>query len=77
MAQKTLEEGSSRAAGGTKGTIMPDVRGMSLRKVLEVLKEYQVELKVEGTGKAYSQKPLPGTALSRGTLCQIQFRPVL
>jgi cell division protein FtsI (penicillin-binding protein 3) len=56
---------------------MPDLRGLSLRKVLEVLKGYEIELKVEGSGKAVQQKPLPGTLLTQGALCQVQFRPHL
>jgi hypothetical protein len=56
---------------------MPDLRGLSLRKVLEVLQGYEIELKVEGSGQAFQQKPLPGTALSQGTRCQVQFRPQL
>ena len=72
-----LDEGPLRSPQVQKLRLMPDVRGMSLRKVLEVLQAFEIELKVEGTGKAVSQKPLPGTVLSQGTRCQIQFRPLL
>ncbi|MBI5584273.1 MAG: transpeptidase family protein, partial [Deltaproteobacteria bacterium] len=81
VAQRALEDGGNPpplSAGPAAGhQLMPDLRGLSLRKVLEVLKGYEIELKVEGSGKAILQKPLPGTVLAKGTLCQIQFRPHL
>lgn len=79
VAQRALEEGGPAAASqlNAQQRLMPDLRGLSLRKVLEVLKSYEVELKVEGSGKAFQQKPMPGTVLSQGARCQVQFRPHL
>jgi cell division protein FtsI (penicillin-binding protein 3) len=79
VAQRALEEGGAPPPPGSAAEqrLMPDLRGLSLRKVLEVLKSYEIELKVEGSGKAILQKPLPGTVLAKGARCQVQFQPHL
>ena len=43
--------------------VMPDLRGLSLRKSLRLLQGIDVELKIQGTGKVIDQKPRPGTSL--------------
>ncbi len=43
--------------------IMPDLRGLSLRKSLRLLQGMDVKLKIQGTGKVIDQKPRPGTSL--------------
>jgi cell division protein FtsI (penicillin-binding protein 3) len=77
MVQKAKEEERALAADLKNKRIMPDVRGMSMRKVVELLKEYEMPVDLLGSGKAVSQHPLPGTVLSQKTRCQIQFQPVL
>jgi cell division protein FtsI (penicillin-binding protein 3) len=76
IAQKAKEENVQSAELQNK-RIMPDVRGMSMRKVVELLKGYEVPVDLLGSGKAVSQSPLPGTVLSQKTRCQVQFQPVL
>jgi len=77
MAQKPKREENPPGAGFQNKRIMPDVRGMSMRKVIEVMKEQEIPVVLMGSGKAVIQSPLPGTALSQKTRCQIQFHPVL
>ena len=43
--------------------IMPDLRGLSLRKSFRLLQGMDVGLKIQGTGKVIDQKPRPGTSL--------------
>jgi len=43
--------------------VMPDLRGLSLRKSLRQLQGINLELKIQGTGRVVTQKPLPGTSL--------------
>jgi cell division protein FtsI (penicillin-binding protein 3) len=74
-AQRALEQGSVQAEPQVKDQLMPDLRGLSMRKAAEVLKNYPIEPILEGSGKAVSQKPMPGTAITRGTRCMVQFRP--
>ena len=75
MAQRALEQVPVQAEPQVKNQLMPDLRGLSLRKAAEVLKNYPLEPILEGSGKAVSQRPLPGTAITQGTRCQVQFRP--
>jgi cell division protein FtsI (penicillin-binding protein 3) len=77
MAQQALEQGPVQAEPQVKNQLMPDLRGLTLRKAAEVLKNYPFEPILEGSGKAVSQRPLPGTAITRGTRCQVQFRPTI
>lgn len=77
MAQKAKEEEPLSSSDLRNKRIMPDVRGMSMRKVLDVMKTYEVPVILKGSGKAVTQWPLPGTVLSQRNRCQIQFQPVL
>lgn len=42
---------------------MPDVRGYSLRKALQVLQQYGLRLRVNGAGRVVTQHPVPGASL--------------
>ena len=43
---------------------MPDLRGLSLRKSLRLLKGTSVEIRVYGTGRVVAQTPAAGTPLT-------------
>ena len=45
-------------------TVMPDLRGQSLRKGLRLLQGVQAKIVINGTGRIVSQKPSPGSSLS-------------
>ncbi len=77
MAQKAGEEEKVSAEDLQNKRIMPDIRGMSMRKVLELMRSYEIPVVLRGSGKAVAQSPLPGTVLGQRTRCQIQFQPVL
>jgi cell division protein FtsI (penicillin-binding protein 3) len=77
LAQKAGEDTGLSSEELQNKKIMPDVRGMSMRKVLEVMKGYEIPVALKGSGKAVMQSPLPGTILGRKTGCRIQFQPVL
>jgi cell division protein FtsI (penicillin-binding protein 3) len=49
--------------------IMPDLKGLSLRKSLRMLQGINVELHIQGTGSVVAQKPMPGTSLKGITDC--------
>jgi cell division protein FtsI/penicillin-binding protein 2 len=42
---------------------MPDLKGMGIPEVMQVLKKYRVDLKTEGMGKVVKQEPNPGSIL--------------
>ncbi len=61
--EKTLVQ--EKAVSG----LMPDLRGLSLRKSLRLLQGINVELKIQGTGKVIQQRPRPGTSLKGVNEC--------
>lgn len=48
-------------AGVTPASVVPDFRGMSMRAVLKAARERSLDVKLAGSGKAFSQKPGAGT----------------
>lgn len=50
-------------AQGPQGLVMPDVRGLSGRKAMQILQPYGVRLQIIGSGQVASQYPLAGAAL--------------
>lgn len=55
---------------------VPDFIGLSMRRVLQMAKERDFMVHMEGTGKAVSQRPLPGTPLHDVSECWVTFRPM-
>lgn len=51
---------------------MPDVRGLSIRKAVEVLSAMEIKAKCSGSGYAVTQDPKPGVAL-KSKECVITF----
>ncbi len=52
---------------------MPDVRGMTMTAILNLLSPYSVCFEFEGSGVASRQKPAPGIKIEKGQRCQIAF----
>jgi stage V sporulation protein D (sporulation-specific penicillin-binding protein) len=52
---------------------MPDVRGLSIRKTMEVLNAMGIKAKCVGSGYAITQDPKPGVALKKGGECTVSF----
>lgn len=61
---------SSRAAYGPK---VPDLRGMTLRAVLEESAAAGMVVEVQGNGMARAQDPAPGSVLAPGARIRVQF----
>ncbi len=53
---------------------VPDVRGMSLRKAITVIRKSGLRTKLNGSGKVYWQSPVPGTILKNGAICTIGLK---
>jgi cell division protein FtsI (penicillin-binding protein 3) len=53
---------------------MPDVRNLSIRKALQVLQNYNVRIRVEGSGRVVGQHPLPGTLLKDINDCVLELK---
>jgi cell division protein FtsI (penicillin-binding protein 3) len=49
--------------------LMPDLRGLSLRKSLRLLQGISLNINIQGTGRVLDQKPRPGSSLKGLTEC--------
>lgn len=56
-AQATLSSRANRRQ-------MPDLRGASLRKALQVLNQYDLKVRIQGVGRVVEQRPEAGTTLN-------------
>ncbi len=56
-----------------KNKVMPSVLGMSIRKTINILNAFEMEVKVIGNGVAIKQVPSPGIGVDKGTTCIIYF----
>jgi beta-lactam-binding protein with PASTA domain len=54
-------------------TIMPDLKGYTIRQVLNILNRSGLHCRFEGSGMAVSQEPAPGTAITPGATCAVKF----
>jgi cell division protein FtsI (penicillin-binding protein 3) len=62
------------SAGAPAGSmIMPDLGGLSMGRVIDVMNRYPVRMSITGSGVARSQVPAPGTVLSPGAECSVRF----
>jgi hypothetical protein len=50
---------------------MPEVVGLSLRKGLQQISPYGLQVSISGSGRIVRQEPAPGTLLSRSAACQL------
>ena len=67
---------SATAGPGTQDSqtaVMPDLSGMSMRHVMDLMSDYDVDFKFSGSGLAVWQQPSPGIKLEAGQLCQVRF----
>jgi cell division protein FtsI (penicillin-binding protein 3) len=55
--------------------VMPDLRGMTIRRAIKLLHRSGVRYQMQGSGLAASQDPPPGSPLEPGTLCVVKFEP--
>jgi cell division protein FtsI (penicillin-binding protein 3) len=61
---------TARTAGAM---VMPDLLGMSMGRVVDIMGGYSVKLSLTGSGVARAQTPDPGAVLVPGTECSVTF----
>jgi len=61
---------TARTAGAM---VMPDLSGMSMGRVVDIMGGYSVKLSLTGSGVARAQTPDPGAVLVPGTECSVTF----
>jgi cell division protein FtsI (penicillin-binding protein 3) len=59
----------------TDETVMPDFRGMSMREIIAIARERDLNLEIIGSGWAVSQKPVPGSPIMNKLYCKIMMSP--
>ena len=60
-------------APGEGALVMPDLRGLSMGRVVDLMGRYSVRLRLVGTGLARAQSPPPGGVLVPGAECSVTF----
>ena len=55
--------------------VMPDLRGMTIRRVVKLLHRSGIRCQVQGSGLVVSQDPPPGSPLEPGSVCVVKFEP--
>jgi cell division protein FtsI (penicillin-binding protein 3) len=55
-------------------TVMPDLKGYTIRQVLTLLNRSGLHCRFEGSGMAVSQEPVAGTAITPGATCVVKFK---
>ena len=59
------------ASGGGQASLVPDLRGMSVRDAMRTLARLGLNARVEGSGTVVAQSPAAGTKLERGITCTL------
>ena len=54
--------------------LVPEVRGLSMRKTMVTLYERGLKYKINGSGKVFWQYPKPGEAVNKGTTCEVGLK---
>lgn len=56
---------------------LPDLRGLTMRGVLESAKGADIAWRFKGSGIAVDQYPLPGSVIQAGRECVVDFKPLM
>ena len=72
--QETMAEGESMDMPES-GELMPDFRGMSMRRVMQVMEKRNINIRLMGSGRATEQSPAPGLPIRGVDSVWIKFTP--
>lgn len=71
----SLKASGAGSANSPSQVLVPDVRGMTIKRAGYVLQEVGLYFKSAGSGIAVSQEPGPGRKVPRGTTITVKFAP--
>jgi cell division protein FtsI (penicillin-binding protein 3) len=71
---ESLSDGDDEAVS-TEGEAMPNFRGMSMRRVLQVMEKRGINIRLIGSGRAMEQSPPPGHKIRGTDEVWIKFAP--
>ncbi len=60
-------------AAPSNSMIMPDLIGLSMGRVVDLMNRYSIKLSISGSGVAREQTPAPGAVLVPGAECSVKF----
>lgn len=72
--EEALAEGGSLDTPA-EGSTMPDFRGMSMRRVMQVMEKRGINIRLLGSGRAAEQNPPPGQKIRGADEVWIKFQP--
>ena len=75
LQQEAMSEGDALEEPADGEVIMPDFRGMSMRRVLQVMEKRNINIRLLGSGRALEQSPPPGHRIRGVDEVWIKFAP--
>jgi cell division protein FtsI (penicillin-binding protein 3) len=75
LQQEAMSEGDALESPADGETTMPDFRGMSMRRVLQVMEKRNINIRLLGSGRAMEQSPPPGHKIRGNDEVWIKFAP--
>jgi cell division protein FtsI (penicillin-binding protein 3) len=73
--QEAMSEGDALETPADGESTMPDFRGMSMRRVLQVMEKRSINIRLLGSGRAMEQSPPPGHKIRGIDEVWIKFAP--
>ncbi|MBT8489687.1 MAG: PASTA domain-containing protein, partial [Deltaproteobacteria bacterium] len=73
--KKISSSGMSDCRKDTDESVMPDFRGMSMREIVKIARERDLNLEIIGSGWAVNQEPIPGSPIMDQLYCKIVMSP--
>jgi cell division protein FtsI (penicillin-binding protein 3) len=73
--QEAMAEGDALEIPADGEATMPDFRGMSMRRVLQVMEKRNINIRLLGSGRAMEQNPPPGQRIRGIDEVWIKFAP--
>ena len=70
-----VSEGDDALDATAEVAVMPDFRGMSMRRVMQVMEKRGINIRLMGSGRAVEQNPPPGQAIRGADEVWIKFAP--
>ncbi|MFZ5647046.1 MAG: penicillin-binding transpeptidase domain-containing protein [Bacillota bacterium] len=66
---------SSSGAGQPGGVLVPDMKGLTIRRAGTVLRQLDLDFRAVGSGIGVNQTPRPGERVPKGTPVTVEFAP--
>jgi len=75
QSDEAATEGEDQETPAAGEVVMPDFRGMSMRRVLQVMEKRNINIRLMGSGRAMEQNPPPGHTIRGNDEVWVKFIP--